>query len=121
MSESGFEVQRKATRKLARVRVLYFSKGQPRAVDAECQNISSDGLFIQTRRRGPEEGTAVSLILHFDEDEELMLDGVVRWQGEMASLENKGATSVGVGIQFTNMEDAVRDALNAKLTILPDA
>lgn len=119
MAEHGYELQRKATRKRARVRVLYFSKGQPRAVDAECQNISTDGLFIQTRRRGPDQGTAVSLILHFEGEDELMLDGIVRWQGEMASLE--GESSVGVGIQFTEMDVVVRAKLNDKLSELPNA
>ncbi len=40
--------KRGAPRFNARVRVLYFSKGHPRAVDAECQNISAEGLFVKT-------------------------------------------------------------------------
>ncbi|HSF18123.1 MAG TPA: hypothetical protein VLK65_21485 [Vicinamibacteria bacterium] len=44
--------QRQGLRQVAKVRVLFFSKGEPRAVDAECQNISLDGPFIKTRRRG---------------------------------------------------------------------
>ena len=58
--------QRRSPRQVAKVRVLYFSKGQPRAVDADCQNISSDGLFVKTRRRAPDAGTPVSLLLQFE-------------------------------------------------------
>jgi len=120
MQESGFEVQRKAKRKRVQVRVLYFSKGQPRAVDAECQNISADGLFIQTRRRGPDTGTAVSLILHLAAEKELMLDGVVRWQGEMRSLEERDTTRTGMGIQFAEMEPGTRATLDEALADLPE-
>jgi Tfp pilus assembly protein PilZ len=106
---------RQAPRHVAKVRVLYFSKGQPRAVDAECENISTDGLFVKTRKRGPESGTPVSLILHFEGmEKELMVQGIVRWQGAVRSLED-GSEGAGMGIQFTEMEAPVRDALEQKI------
>lgn len=108
--------QRRAPRVSARVRVLYFSKGQPRAVDATCENISADGLFVRTRRRGPNAGTPVSMLLNFEgSDKELMVEGVVRWQGEVKSVED-GAQGAGMGIQFTDMDDSMRARLVQQLS-----
>ena len=120
MERHNFDHPRRAPRKKARVRVLYFSKGSPRAVDAECQNISTDGLFIQTRRRGPEKGTAVSLILQFDELGEIMAEGVVRWQGTVRPLDDRGTEETGMGIQFTDLAADARAGLAAALVKLPD-
>lgn len=106
---------RKAPRHVAKVRVLYFSKGHPRAVDADCENISTDGLFVKTRKPGPDAGTPVSLILQFDGmDKELMVQGIVRWQGAVRSLED-GSEGAGMGIQFTEMEPPVREVLERKI------
>ena len=106
---------RQAPRSVAKVRVLYFSKGQPRAVEADCENISIDGLFVKTRKRGPDAGTAVSLLLQFEgEDKEWMVQGVVRWQGAVRSLEDRSEGS-GMGIQFTDMEAPVRALLERKI------
>jgi uncharacterized protein (TIGR02266 family) len=106
---------RRAPRHVAKVRVLYFSKGQPRAVDAACENISTDGLFVKTRKRGPDAGTKVSLILQFEgEDKELMVQGVVRWQGAVRSLEDR-SEGAGMGIEFTEMEALVRELLERKI------
>ncbi len=106
---------RQAPRHIAKVRVLYFSKGQPRAVDAECENISTEGLFVKTRKRGPDAGTLVSLLLQFDGAEsELMVQGIVRWQGAVRSLED-GSEGSGMGIQFTEMEAPVREMLERKI------
>ena len=111
--------KRGAPRFSARVRVLYFSKGHPRAVDADCQNISAEGLFVKTRRRGPDTGTPVSLILSFDgSGKEIMVDGIVRWQGELQSLDD-GPEAAGMGIQFTDMDSTVRDTLVQTLQELP--
>jgi uncharacterized protein (TIGR02266 family) len=110
MQRHNFDARR-APRHVAKVRVLYFSKGQPRAVDADCQNISTEGLFVKTHKRGPEAGTQVSLLLQFEGAErELMVQGVVRWQGAVRSLED-GTEGAGMGIQFTEMEPPVREAL----------
>jgi len=118
MAENNVD-QRQAPRFTARVRVLYFSKGQPRAVDADCQNISADGLFVKTRRRGPDTGTPVSLILSFDGSEkEIMAEGIVRWQGEVQSRDD-GTEAAGMGIQFTEMDSAMRNSLAQNLQRLP--
>ncbi len=118
MQEAGAE-QRRAPRFSARIRVLYFSKGQPRAVDADCQNISAEGVFVKTRRRGPDTGTPVSMILSFDgSDKEIMVEGIVRWQGEVQALDD-GSEAAGMGIQFTDMDSAIRDTLEQKLADLP--
>lgn len=107
--------QRRSPRRVARVRVLYFSKGQPRAVDAHCQNISADGLFVKTRRRGPDAGTPVSLLLQFEgAEKELMVEGIVRWQGAVRSADD-GTEGAGMGIQFTEMAPQVRDTLERTL------
>lgn len=111
--------KRRAPRFSARVRVLYFSKGQPRAVDADCRNISAEGLFVKTRRRGPDTGTPVSLILSFDGSEkEIMIDGIVRWQGEVQPLDD-GGEAAGMGIQFTDMDSTVKASLEQNLQDLP--
>jgi uncharacterized protein (TIGR02266 family) len=106
---------RQAPRTVAKVRVLYFSKDQPRAVDAECENISTDGLFVKTRKRGPDAGTPVSLLLQFEGvEKELLVQGIVRWQGAVRSLED-GSEGAGMGIQFTEMEAPVRELLERKI------
>ena len=110
MQRHNFDARR-APRLVAKVRVLYVSKGQTRAVDADCQNISTDGLFVKTHKRGPDAGTPVSLLLQFDgADKELIVQGVVRWQGAVRSLED-GNEGAGMGIQFTEMDGPVREAL----------
>ena len=110
--------QRQGPRQVAKVRVLFFSKGEPRAVDAECQNISLDGLFVKTHRRGPDAGTRVSLLLTFEgAGQELMVDGIVRWQGAVRSLDD-GTEGAGMGIQFVDMEPKVRDLLEDALSRL---
>jgi Tfp pilus assembly protein PilZ len=110
--------QRQGQRQVAKVRVLFFSKGEPRAVDAECQNISLDGLFVKTRRRGPDAGTRVSLLLTFEgAGQELMVDGIVRWQGAVRSLDD-GSEGAGMGIQFVDMEPKIRDLLEEALSRL---
>ena len=106
---------RQAPRHIAKVRVLYFSKGQPRAVEADCENISTDGLFVKTRKPGPDAGTPVSLLLQFEGTEkELAVQGVVRWQGAVRSLED-GSEGAGMGIQFTEMEAPARELLERKI------
>ena len=113
--------KRRAPRFTTRVRVLFFSKGHPRAVDADCQNISAEGLFVKTRRRGPDTGTPVSLILNFDDSEkEIMVNGIVRWQGEVQPLDD-GTETAGMGSQFTDMDSTVRDTLEQNLQKLPPA
>lgn len=119
MHESEIE-KRRTPRFGARVRVLYFSKGQPRAIDAACQNISTEGLFVKTRRRGPEEGTPVSLILQFEgSQKEHMVEGVVRWQGEVQALDN-GTEGAGMGIEFTGLDQNTRAELEATLANFTD-
>lgn len=122
MQQRHFFEQRAAPRRAAaRVRVLYFSKGQPRAVDAECENISADGLFVKTRRRGPEKGTPVSLILKLEgREDEIMLEGVVRWQGGVRSLSD-GTEGAGMGIQFNEVPDATRELLESSIDDFPSA
>jgi uncharacterized protein (TIGR02266 family) len=110
MQRHNFD-ERRAPRHIAKVRVLYISKGQTRAVDADCQNISTEGLFVKTHKPGPGAGTPVSLLLQFDgAEKELMVQGIVRWQGAVRSLED-GTEGAGMGIQFTEMEPPVREAL----------
>lgn len=110
MQRHNFDLRR-APRHIAKVRVLYVSKGQARAVDADCQNISTEGLFVKTRKKGPEAGTPVSLLLQFDgEDKEVMVQGIVRWQGAVRSLED-GTEGAGMGIEFTEMDAPVREIL----------
>lgn len=106
--------QRRRDRQKARVRVLYFSKGQPRAVDADCENISLHGLFVKTRRRGPEAGTPVSLLLAFDSGSEVMVEGVVRWQGAVRSLED-GTEGAGMGIEFVDLPAEAQSTLEREL------
>jgi Tfp pilus assembly protein PilZ len=114
MQRHNFD-ERRAPRPIAKVRVLYFSKGQARAVDADCQNISTEGLFVKTHTRGPDAGTPVSLLLQFDgADNEVLVQGIVRWQGAVRSLQD-GTEGAGMGIQFTEMEPPVREVLERTL------
>lgn len=111
--------QRRTTRHKAHVRVLFFRDEAPLAVDATCDNISTDGLFVHTRRRGPQAGTPVSLLLSFEgSDKELMVEGVVRWQGAVnpkAPVPDEAAEMAGMGIEFTEMEPKVRSALEENI------
>jgi Tfp pilus assembly protein PilZ len=112
--------QRRSRRHIVQVRLLYFSKGQPRAVDAECTNVSAHGLFVKTRRRGAETGTPVSIILKVETDgseDELMLEGIVRWQGAVRNLTDR-SEGAGMGVEFTSMEPSVRKKLDAYIALL---
>ncbi len=56
----------------------------------------------------------MSLLLQFEAtDKELMVQGVVRWQGAVGSVED-GSEGSGMGIQFTEMEAPVREFLEQK-------
>jgi hypothetical protein len=105
---------RRTDRRHTKVRVLYFSKGQPRAVDADCENISLHGLFVKTRRRGPDAGTPVSLLLSFEGGTEVMVEGVVRWQGAVRSLED-GSEGAGMGIEFVDVPAEAQQELERAL------
>ncbi len=103
--------RRRSPRYGIHIRVLYFSKGQPRGVDAECDNISVDGVFIRTRRRGPEVGTPVSLLLTFgDTPGEIMVEGVVRRQTILESQDG-GTENHGIGIEFVDLDAEVKQVL----------
>ena len=61
----------------------------------------------------------MSLILNFDgSDKEIMVDGIVRWQGELQSLDD-GTEAAGMGIQFTDMDSSVKASLEHNLENLP--
>ena len=47
-----------------------------------------------------------------------MVDGIVRWQGEVQPLDDDSETA-GMGIQFTEMDSTVRDTLEQNLQELP--
>jgi len=116
--DDGPDERRRSPRVGARVRVLYFSKGQPRAVEADCENISVHGLFIKTRRRGPEAGTPVSLLLTFAGESEVMVEGVVRWQGSVRSKD--GSEGAGMGIEFANVSPEAQQTLERALGAAPE-
>ncbi len=103
--------QRRSHRYRIRVRVLFMRDGTPHAVDAESSNISTDGVFVETTRRPLDVGTQVSLLVSLEgQDTELMLSGVVRWQGGGSPHDSLHGTS-GMGIQFTNMDPDTQDLL----------
>jgi Tfp pilus assembly protein PilZ len=90
------------------------ARARPRAVDAECRT-HRRGLFVKIHKRRPDAGTPVSLLLQFDGvDKEVLVQGIVRWQGAVRSLED-GTEGAGMGIQFTEMEPPAREVLEQTL------
>lgn len=103
--------RRRYPRHRVHVRVLYFSKGQPRGVDAACDDISLGGVFLRTRRRGPSVGDRVSLLVTSDDTpDEIMVDGIVRRQNVVESPDD-GTEQTGIGVEFVEVEPQVREAL----------
>lgn len=102
--------RRRSQRIRARIRVLFTRAGTGVAIEAETDDVSVDGVFVRTRRRPPDVGTRLGLILKLDEHaQELMLSGIVTRvrEGENES----GQTSPGMGIQFVDMDDQKRKVL----------
>jgi len=80
-------------------------------IEAETDDISVDGVFVRTRRRPPDVGTKLGLLLTLEAPApELMLKGIVAWVTNEPDAES-GAPSQGMGIEFEDVDDETRDIL----------
>ena len=107
--------RRRSKRINARIRILFLRAGTGVAIEAETANISVDGVFVRTRRRPPDVGTKLGLLLKLEDPaQELMLRGIVVWVSEGAFTES-GQTSGGIGIRFVDVDDENRKVLTQAL------
>lgn len=107
--------RRRSKRINARIRILFTRAGTGVAIEAETDDISADGVFVRTRRRPPDVGTQLGLLLKLeDPPQELMLKGIVTWVSAGVSTESE-PTSRGMGIRFVDVEDEKRKVLTRAL------
>ncbi len=99
----------------ARIRILFTRAGTGVAIEAETDDISADGVFVRTRRRPPDAGTKLALLLKLEDPaQELMLEGIVAWVSQ-GVLTESGQTSRGMGIRFVDVDDETRKVLTQAL------
>ncbi len=107
--------RRRSKRINARIRILFLRAGTGVAIEAETVNISVDGVFVRTRRRPPDVGTKLGLLLKLEDPaQELMLSGIVTRVSQGVSTES-GQTSPGMGIRFVDVDDENRKVLTQAL------
>ena len=107
--------RRRSKRINARIRILFTRAGTGVAIEAETDDISADGVFVRTRRRPPDAGTKLGLLLKLeDPPQELMLKGIVTWVSPDVSTES-GQASRGMGIRFVDVDDEKRKVLTQAL------
>lgn len=107
--------RRRSKRINARIRILFTRAGAGVAIEAETDDISADGVFVRTRRRPPDVGTQLGLLLKLeDPPQELMLKGIVTWVNAGGSTESE-PTSRGMGIRFVDVDDEKRKVLTGAL------
>ncbi len=107
--------RRRSKRINARIRILFTRAGTGVAIEAETDDISADGAFVRTRRRPPDAGTRLGLLLKLEDPaRELMLKGIVTWVSQGVFTES-GQTSRGMGIRFVDMDDENRKVLTQAL------
>ena len=95
----------------ARIRILFTRAGTGVAIEAETDDISADGVFVRTRRRPPDVGTKLGLLLKLEDPaQELMLSGIVTRVSQGVSTQS-GQTSPGMGIRFVDVDDEKRKVL----------
>ncbi len=103
--------RRRSKRIKARIRILFARGGTGLAIEAVTHDISVDGVFVRTRRRPPEVGTKLGMLLKLDDSaQELMLRGIVARVDEIESTES-GQTSGSMGIHFVDVDDETRRLL----------
>ncbi len=103
--------RRRSKRINARIRILFTRAGTGVAIEAETDDISVDGVFVRTRRRPPDVGTKLGLLLKLEDPaQELMLSGIVTRVSQGVSTES-GQTSRGMGIRFVDVDDEKRKVL----------
>ncbi len=107
--------RRRSKRINARIRVLFTRAGTGVAIEAETDDISVDGVFLRTRRRPPDVGTKLGLLLNLEDPaQELMLSGIVTRVSHGGSTES-GQTPQGMGIRFVDVDDEKRTILTHAL------
>ncbi len=107
--------RRRSKRINARIRILFTRAGTGVAIEAESENISVDGVFVRTRRRPPDVGTKLGLLLKLEDPaQELMLRGIVARVSQGVFTES-GQTSRGMGIRFVDVDDEKRKVLTRAL------
>ena len=107
--------RRRSKRINARIRILFTRAGTSVAIEAETDDISVDGVFVRTRRRPPDVGTKLGLLLKLEDPaQELMLRGIVA-RVSQGVLTESGQTSPGMGIRFVDVDDEKRKVLTQAL------
>jgi len=104
--QEEYPQNRRGSKRLnARIRILFGRAGTSVAIEAETDDISVDGVFVRTRRRPPDAGTKLGLLLKLEEPaQELILKGIVT-----------RVTSHGMGIRFVDVDDEKRKVLTQAL------
>lgn len=83
-------------------------------IDGEIQNVSPTGAFISCKEPPPLEGSFFIIIKPPDR-QTMSLAGKVIWSTILEPLE--GNSTLGIGIQFTNMTPADRKFLSSLVTL----
>lgn len=83
-------------------------------IDGEIQNVSPSGAFVSCKEPPPVEGSFFVIIKPPDR-QTLSVAGKVIWSTILEPKE--GDSSLGIGIQFTNMTPGDRKFLNSLVTL----
>jgi len=83
-------------------------------IDGEIQNVSPSGAFVSCKEPPPVEGSFFVIIKPPDR-QTLSVAGKVIWSTILEPKE--GDSSLGIGIQFTNMTPGDREFLNNLVTL----
>ncbi len=110
---STFENTRRSARYGLRLRLLFRKEDSAYFYETTADNISSHGIFIETRRQHLAAGTPVLLMLTDEKvGENLPLQGRVAWIRE-ESEDMEGPP--GMGINFEDLTEDQRQALEDTL------
>ena len=74
--------RRRSKRIDARISILFTRAGTGVAIEAETDDISADGVFVRTRRRPPDAGTKLGLLLKLEDPAQEFDAGRNRGLGE---------------------------------------
>lgn len=92
--------RRRGARVSASLRVFYQHRGEAWLVEAQTENLSSEGVFVRTTKPPLAVGTDVVVSMALEDGEPLMVRGQVTWTRNGADEQR------GMGLRFTDLGES---------------